>query len=195
MGLSRARAPGEYHIALSEALREAAVARFSEWLRQVRSAAGQHPTWLATFESAERLAVTRIPLPSGWRRSQAQGLAATRTPGSVGTVRLRVVRTEFDKSESCAVHWQSNLSEWSRPAVDGLTILLSTSKLAVTVTVNTAMPVGTVTGLAVDHPTLKLRSTGARVHTRRHNRPLAPDQYSGASAPSPQVPTRTGVPQ
>lgn len=100
MGLSRARAPGEYHIALSEALREAAVARFSEWLRQVRSAAGQHPTWLATFESAERLAVTRIPLPSGWRRSQAQGLAATRTPGSVGTVRLRVVLNLINPSRA-----------------------------------------------------------------------------------------------
>jgi hypothetical protein len=67
------------------------------------------------------------------------------------------------------------------------------SSVAVTVTVNIAMPVGTVTGLAVDHRTLKLRSTAARVHTRRHTRPLAPDhwQYSGASAP--QVPT--GVPQ
>jgi hypothetical protein len=67
------------------------------------------------------------------------------------------------------------------------------SSVAVTVTLNTAMPAGTVTGLAIDHRTLKLRSTAARVHTRRHTRPLAPDQYSGASAP--QVPTRTGVPQ
>ncbi len=59
----------------------------------------------------------------------------------------------------------------------------SSLAVAVTVTVKTAMPVGTVTGLAVDHRTLKLRSTAARVHTRRHTRPLAPDQCSGASAP------------
>ena len=71
--------------------------------------------------------MTGIPQPSGWRRSQAQGLAATRTPGSVGTVRLRVVLSLINPSRAQSKCWQSNLSEWSRPAVDrdGLTILLS----------------------------------------------------------------------
>jgi hypothetical protein len=55
---------------------------------------------LASTQSAERLAVTRIPLPSGWRRSQAQGLVATRTPGSVGTVRLRVVLNLINPSRA-----------------------------------------------------------------------------------------------
>ena len=145
---------------------------------------------LASTQSAERLAVTRtrIPQPSGWRRSQAQGLAATRTPGSVGTVRLRVVLSLINPSRAQSTGNQIYPSGRDRQLTD-----LRFSSVAVTVTVNTAMPVGTVTGLAVDHRTLKLRSTAARVHTRQNTRPLAPDQYSGASAP--QVPTRTGVPQ
>ena len=110
----------EYHIALSEALREAAVARFSEWLRQVRSAAGQHPKCRAAGSDqdppAQRLAA--IPSPGAGSDSDTQLSGYSQAPGG----------PEFDKSESCAVHWQSNLSEcqWSRPAVDGLTILLST---------------------------------------------------------------------
>ena len=135
---------------------------------------------------------TRIPQPSGWprRRSQAQGLAATQTPGSVGTVRLRVVLSLINPSRAQSTGNQIYPSGRDRQ----LTVTdLRFSSVAVTVTVNTAMPVGTVTGLAVGHRTLKLRSTAARVHTRQNTRPLAPDQYSGASAP--QVPTRTGVPQ
>ena len=147
---------------------------------------------LASTQSAERLAVTRIPLPSGWRRSQAQGLAATRTPGSVGTVRLRVVLNLINPSRAQSTGTGNQIYPSGRDRQ--LTVTdLRFSSVAVTVTVNTAMPVGTVTGLAVDHRTLKLRSTAARVHTRQNTRPLAPDQYSGASAP--QVPTRTGVPQ
>ena len=84
---------------------------------------------LASTQSAERLAVTRIPLPL------VERLAAIPSPGAGSDSDTRLSGysqapggPEFDKSESCAVHWQSNLSEcqWSRPAVDGLTILLST---------------------------------------------------------------------
>jgi hypothetical protein len=180
--------PREYHIALSEALSEAAVASLCDWLRLFSPAAGQHPKCRAAGSDsdqdppAQRLAAAAIPSPGAGSDSDTRLSGYSQAPGG----------PEFDKSESCAVHWQSNLSEWSRPAVDGLTILLSGGDRD-TAAVNTAMPVGTVTGLAVDHRTLKLRSTAARVHTRRHTRPLAPDQYSGASAP--QVPTRTGVPQ
>lgn len=84
--------PREYHIALCGALT----------LRSPVSPSGcaSSAQRLASTQSAERLAVTRIPLPSGWRRSQAQGLAATRTPGSVGTVRLRVVLNLINPSRA-----------------------------------------------------------------------------------------------
>jgi hypothetical protein len=110
--------PREYHIALSEALREAAVASVSEWLRLFSPAAGQHPKCRAAGSDqdppAQRLAA--IPSPGAGSDSDTRLSGYSQAPGG----------PEFDKSESCAVHWQSNLSEWSRPAVDGLTILLST---------------------------------------------------------------------
>jgi hypothetical protein len=80
--------PREYHIALSEALSEAAVASVSEWLRLFSPAAGQHPKCRAAGSDRDRdppLAAQRlaaIPSPGG--------PAATRAPGSVGTVRLRL---------------------------------------------------------------------------------------------------------
>ncbi len=114
--------PREYHIALSEALREAAVASVSEWLRLFSPAAGQHPKCRAAGSDedppAQRLAA--IPSPGAGSDSDTRLSGYSQAPGG----------PEFDKSESCAlpVHWQSNLSEWSRPAVDGLTILLSTCR-------------------------------------------------------------------
>lgn len=97
--------PREYHIALSEALGEAAVASVCDWLRLFSPAAGQHP----------KCGLAAIPSPGAGSDSDTRLSGYSQAPGG----------PEFDKSESCAVHWQSNLSEWSRPAVDGLTILLS----------------------------------------------------------------------
>jgi len=63
----------EYHIALSEALREAAVASVSEWLRlfSLSPAAGQHPKCRAAGSDqdppAQRLAAGD-PKPRGWQR-------------------------------------------------------------------------------------------------------------------------------
>jgi hypothetical protein len=122
VGLSRARAR-ECHI-LSGALR----------LRLPVSPSGcaSSAQRLASTQSAERPAVTGmmiIPQPSGWRRSQAQGLAATRTPGSVGTVRLRlrVVLNLINPSraQSTASGNQVYPSGRDRCPVGGLTILLS----------------------------------------------------------------------
>jgi hypothetical protein len=115
--------PREYHIALSEALSEAAVASLCDWLRLFSPAAGQHPKCRAAGSDsdqdppAQRLAAAAIPSPGAGSDSDTRLSGYSQAPGG----------PEFDKSESCAVHWQSNLSEWSRPAVDrdGLTILLS----------------------------------------------------------------------
>jgi hypothetical protein len=93
-------------------------------------------TQTSRSQSAERLAVTGIPQPSGWRRSQAQGLAATRTPGSVGTVRLRlrVVLSLINPSRAQSTGNQVYPSGRDRQLTD-----LRFSSVAVTVTVNTAM--------------------------------------------------------
>ena len=66
---------------------------------------------------AQRLAAIPSPGAGSDSDTRLSGYSHGQAPGG----------PEFDKSESCAVHWQSNLSEWSRPAVDrdGLTILLS----------------------------------------------------------------------
>ena len=118
MGLSRARAPGIPH-------RPQRSPQGGCGCQCLRASSAQRLASAGT-QSAERLAVTTedppaqrlaaIPSPGAGSDSDTQLSGYSQAPGG----------PEFDKSESCAVHWQSNLSEWSRPAVDGLTILLST---------------------------------------------------------------------
>ena len=75
--------PREYHIALSEALREAAVASVPEWLRLFSPAAGQHPKCRAAGSDqdppAQRLAA--IPSPGAGSDSDTRLSGYSQAPG------------------------------------------------------------------------------------------------------------------